>query len=949
MYYFIRMWKFLFIFLIVPVTVWGQGLPHITVYDSETYKNWRQNWVVIQDSSQYILIGNGTGVMQFDGIEWKSIHLPNNGIVRSFHSWKQSIYVGGESEFGVLSSDSLYNFRFVDLADKIVDKPPHYSEIWSVKSHDGKLLFGTREGLFEMGRDSVFYHSTENELGGYIFDWGDEKLVLVANVGLATFKEQKFEKIEGSEIYIGDRLYVVLPFMGEHLLISRKNGFMIYNGKQFEPFQAEAEAYINKHKIYRGTYINKHQIALATLSGGIVIINLRGEIVNILKEEDGLPTDIIYELFVDHEETLWVATDNGLAKILVNNPVTKYDERLNFSGIPVFMEMHNNKMYVGSTEGIFLIDRNEKISKLDGNISRAYGGFSQNGTIWLNAPEGIYNINVESPVKITSTSYRRFIPTNQENEFYGANRNVIHKLEKNGRTRLDITAKMEVPFPIHWLSLIENRLWVLPGNGPVYSYKKSGELIKKYTVAGDTTLGNEWIKKVEGTIYLGSVEGLYELDPTNDEFVQTSLTADEELTGKQVNAFKKCGDDYWFRNNRKIKRLNITQNSSVLLTEPYNLIDEGESITVIECGNNRSVWFAGSAGIYHLSDPDWKYETSFNTNITGVLVAGDSLIYGGYGEQEQAPQLKYRENSLRFTFSAASYIAPEYNEYRVRLRGYDDNWSNWTNETAKDYTFISEGTYSFEVQSKNIYNKLGSVDRYTFTVLPPWYRTWWAYSGYLILIIGTIYLGYRIRITQILKEYKIRNNIADDLHDEISATLTSISYFAEAASRQKTPKKDKYVNLIGKSAVEAKEKITDIVWAINPENDNWNSFLAKCRRFASDLIESKNIRYDFEINKKPKGRMRMEIRQNLWLMFKEIVTNAVRHSGASKINISFNYDKKMLIVKVQDNGDGFDPDSTRRGNGVRTIKKRAGEIRGEAQIKTEPDLGTRWIIKIAID
>lgn len=347
-----------------------------------------------------------------------------------------------------------------------------------------------------------------------------------------------------------------------------------------------------------------------------------------------------------------------------------------------------------------------------------------------------------------------------------------------------------------------------------------------------------------------------------------------------------------------------------------------------------------------LPDPSVDIATDFSTNISKLFVGRDSLIYGGYGNPEEPIVLTYEDNHLRFTFAAASYIKPEDTEYRVRLDGFEDGWSTWTDEGFKDYTNIPEGDYTLRVQSKNLYNIAGSEAAISFSILPPWYRTIWAYLLYIGLFGGILYTDHYVRVRQILKIQYIRNRIAGDLHDEVSATLSSISYFAQAIERGSEEKRGRFVSLISESANDTKDKITDIIWAINPEHDDCERLMAKCRRFASDLMESKGVKHQIDISDQIRGKPKVEVRQHFWLMFKEILTNAARHSRATQINITIRKKGNKLILIVQDNGDGFNVNLIESGNGLNTIKQRAEKVGGFAELNTEEGFGTRWLLKV---
>ncbi|WP_157558329.1 triple tyrosine motif-containing protein [Microscilla marina] len=133
-------------------------------------------------------------------------------------------------------------------------------------------------------------------------------------------------------------------------------------------------------------------------------------------------------------------------------------------------------------------------------------------------------------------------------------------------------------------------------------------------------------------------------------------------------------------------------------------------------------------------------EVSLKQNISdtiqGDLVENnykDSIIYQGITQQHKVEKIPYGTNSITLKFASNYYVATEANRYSYKLEGLEKSWSNWSKEQKKEYTNLREGTYTFQVRCKNVYGTISSVDTYTFTILPPWYRTWWAYTLYLLI------------------------------------------------------------------------------------------------------------------------------------------------------------------------------------------------------------------------
>lgn len=218
-----------------------------------------------------------------------------------------------------------------------------------------------------------------------------------------------------------------------------------------------------------------------------------------------------------------------------------------------------------------------------------------------------------------------------------------------------------------------------------------------------------------------------------------------------------------------------------------------------------------------------------------------------------------------------------------------------------------------------------------------------------LLLLGAFYALYRYRVHFLLQEEKTRNKIARDLHDDLSGTLSSISFFSEAAKRAGSASEEpgKFLQKIDESAVEAKEKINDIIWAIDPENDDWQYFLTKCKRYASDMFESKGIAYQIDVDTKNEISIEIEARKDLWLIYKEIITNLVRHSKASNARIAFKSNKNSLKLSIEDDGIGFEVDETHQGNGLKNIKKRVSSISRKCTFSLNSTLGkgTKWELR----
>ena len=202
----------------------------------------------------------------------------------------------------------------------------------------------------------------------------------------------------------------------------------------------------------------------------------------------------------------------------------------------------------------------------------------------------------------------------------------------------------------------------------------------------------------------------------------------------------------------------------------------------------------------------------------------------------------------------------------------------------------------------------------------------------------------------ILQNIEERDRIAADLHDDIGATLSSISIYSDSAAQKLRlgdhQRAAKLLEQIGTNARTTMNTMSDIVWAINPVNDDNRHLIAKMESFASTLLQSKGIEFDFNITKvNPSGELPPGARKSIFMIFKEAINNSTKYSGATRVSVELEEDERAWMMNINDNGCGFNPDEVKSGNGLRNIRNRAKESRGIIFIHSDSS-GTVVSLKI---
>ena len=221
-------------------------------------------------------------------------------------------------------------------------------------------------------------------------------------------------------------------------------------------------------------------------------------------------------------------------------------------------------------------------------------------------------------------------------------------------------------------------------------------------------------------------------------------------------------------------------------------------------------------------------------------------------------------------------------------------------------------------------------------------------AGIVLLGILSFFVYKNYRTRQKLNLQTLRNKIASDLHDDVGSTLSSISIFSQMAQQQ-SKEVNPLLETIGESSRKMLDAMADIVWTINPENDQFEKIILRMRSFAYELLGAKKIDFEFVADDYvTKINVPMEVRKNLYLIFKEATNNMVKYAAANRASFSVKGEKNNLIMLIKDNGKGFDTSQASEGNGLKNMKKRAGEIGGQLVIESGPGKGTEIQLRVAV-
>lgn len=324
-----------------------------------------------------------------------------------------------------------------------------------------------------------------------------------------------------------------------------------------------------------------------------------------------------------------------------------------------------------------------------------------------------------------------------------------------------------------------------------------------------------------------------------------------------------------------------------------------------------------------------------------IVVNGKDKVF----ETTSTLQLSQKEDDLLLEFAE---LSNNHKKYEYSFGEIDDKvvWQKVSYPTAH-FQNLKHGNYQF---------KMRIVDQNTATFLKiskekSFFEEWWFYPliiAYILALIGVgFYLFFLYDFRQKLKMQHVRNQIAADLHDEVGSNLNSIAIYTEVLRKNA---KGSSTDILDKITANSKESVSlmqDTVWMINPKNDSTEKLLERMKSFASGILATKNISFDFTAPADfKKVKFSMEQRKNCYLIFKEAINNIVKHADATKVVVNISKKDNEIDIKIEDNGKGFDINELHEGNGLQNFKERAEEAEFELNVDSEIDKGTIIEMKI---
>jgi len=810
------------------------GTPYIKRYSQNDYIVSNQNFDVLQDNRGVMYFANGSGILEFDGVCWNIIKTPSNTAVFSldYNDSENVIYVGANGDFGYLKADSSGIMKFNSLLEKVPEQSRVFQQVYStlITENEG-IIFQSKSTIFIYKEDTIIVKKAEHGFQG-VFNVGNKVLAASTGHGIIELKNGVFSKIDELSP-AGDDIKYIEQIQDSLIIINNSDGVFSYKNNECHKIDIPLNTLIKKD-LYCVSRLHDGSYAFGTQSKGIIITDSK---FNVIKT-GLLDTHFITSFYEDENHVLWATLyRSGLVLIDLFSPFSKfYNRETNISGTVNSVFQKGQDLYLG-TDAIYYVNidslKNPKFQLLKNPKGRAsiYRIDTINGQIIGGFTKGLFTLNGKTLSNVDEKDQNARIfhisKTNPNIMLVGAAQGFSVYELKNGKWKYSNGLNGFDEQVRHFVEDDNGNFWISVKNKGVFKIRINETFtevtsISKYNSENGLPSDFEnYVFSIRHKVVVATIHGFYKYDQDSDKFFEN---VDINKAFGNNNAYDFMYHDR--RGNIWVKQViagKKDENERTWILQRYRLTSD----TTAECfykpflpymnhiysfgyiGRNCYVIGDQDGFVHYDANIQKDFSHKYSAHITNIeSIYNDSVIVGG-NYSGSTIVLPYSMHGIRISFSAMYYEYPEMMKFKTFLENNDDNWSDFRNETQKEYSNLSPGTYTFHVIAKNGYDQESEETTITFRILAPWYLNRGMIVVYLLFLAGLIWLIVKAYTMKLIRDKQKLEQIVDERTAEIRAqSKLIIQKNAELDEKNKNITDSiKYAQQIQEAMLPLKEKI----------------------------------------------------------------------------------------------------------------------------------------------
>ncbi|WP_235296593.1 sensor histidine kinase [Portibacter marinus] len=526
--------------------------------------------------------------------------------------------------------------------------------------------------------------------------------------------------------------------------------------------------------------------------------------------------------------------------------------------------------------------------------------------------------------------------------------NTLVKYNANGTYELVTDSLISEPPVVSDMKVdVESRhLWFATQYYGIMIFSKDGQLVKQYDLSAlglPAMKNNIYFLEFEGdSLWFGTELGIGLLDLKSQKVAlfknPTASQTGSETLRKMYSMLKDVEGNFYLGTDHGIcyfdkKNLRF---KNLIPRHPLANIEFNRNSTLK--ASNGKYYFGSIDGLYAFRPDQLKFEDNLEVPkpfLSSAVIynrnESEPRIFGEELNERGQIDLKASDTDLILTIGAPSFEHEVF--YRYKIPGVKNEWSNYSSDNKLEFISFPSGKYDVNVRTY-LKPESENFEEVTFEIWKPevWYKRLWAQMLFLLLIGALVYYFVSAKYVREINKRKadeqLRTKLSSDLHDDVGTLLSGVALQSEFMSYEVDAAHKDGMNEISAMSREAMERMRDIVWAMDSRKDKFANLIDRMRAYAERNLSKKEIECRFTVEGIEKnGQINPEARQNIYLIFKESITNVIRHSNADMVKVYFGKIGRNLTLRVEDNGSNVELSPT-DGAGLSNIKMRAERIGG---------------------
>jgi len=908
---------------------------------------------LLQDTQGYLWIATSYGLNRFDGIKFKNYYsedgLLANKVYSLYEDKKGDLWIGTGGGVNVMRRDSIYTPANL--------KPLESSTITDIyQDHQGDFWFATDgEGVWHVDRNKNLtqyrkIHGMGDDRVRAIIEDENSVLWFATRNGLTKLEDGNFRTYTTQDGLADNRLRDLVLGSDGSLWIATRNGLCNYKRENFRCY-TEKDGLIN-NGIQSISRDHNGNLWLGTEEGASHFVN--GTFTNYTADE-GLANNIIYATECDREGNIWFGTFGGGVSIFLGNDFENYtvEQGLPNNVITSIAEDQSGQHWIGTFGGISKIQNdhfttlNTSNGLVDDKVYTIRAGEGDSLLIGTRGGFSIYDQRKFRNFNHDELPYRKiravlnpkyssgiWLGTYGEGLLHYQNGHFIHLTEEDGLANNTI------------LSLAETRdgsIWIANYGG--VSRLKNDKFTNYSIHDGLPNNGVlDILKSKSGHLWFATFGGIARFDSGKFE----TITADDGLPD-EVCYFIEQDDRgiFWIGTNKGVIRFDYNAYSSddeTVRSRAFKLVTQNQGLVANEMNAGASfkdregnLWFGSVGGLTKFAPSKEKINNVAPTvHIENMQMAGENIPL------DADIEIGSDSHNITFNFIGISFSAPQLVLYKYRLKNSGEDWQQ-TSQRSVRYSTLAPGDYTFEVKARNNdgwWSK--QATELSFTVLAPFWMRWWFIGVVLIVVILIVLFVYNYyRVKKMVEIERMRVRIASDLHDDVGSTLTEIALQSDFLQTMDVSEDlQESLQQIGAQSRKIVTSLDDIVWSIDARNDTVGDLTDRMQDYVNSVLPQKEVKYHFKGNMQEK--LKVSLKENLYLIFKEAINNVAKHSNADSVDITLSTNGAGFEMRIKDNG--LNASNMRKsGQGLRNMSMRAKRI--NADVSFNNDSGFEVLVK----